>query len=82
MSTAHFSLEMRSGGSTGGSTQKDDSPKELPAPMDVRVSDYIADAMLGRGDGPKSAPRFRIYWPQAKRDAALPAVRTWVQGLK
>lgn len=77
-----YQLQMVSGGSVNAGVKNEDSPKELPAPMDVRVSDYVADSMLGQGDLPKGAPRFHIYWPRAKRDAALPAVRAWVQGSK
>lgn len=80
--TNQYQLQMVSGGSTSAGVQNDDSPKALPAPMEVRVADYIADGLFGQGEPRKDAPRFHMYWPKAKRDAALPAVRAWVQKVK
>lgn len=80
--TNQYQLQMVSGGSTSASVQNEDSPKALPAPMDVRVADYIADCLFGQGEPRKDAPRFHLYWPKAKRDAALPTLRAWVQNVK
>lgn len=80
--TNQYQLQMVSGGSTSAGVQNDDSPKALPAPMEVRVADYIADGMFGQGEPRKDVPRFHMYWPKAKRDAALPTLRAWVQAIK
>jgi len=67
------------GWGSGGRIRDEDRPKAMKAPMQVRMADYVADLVLGQGEPVTGAPRFHIYWPKAKRDAALPTIRAWLQ---
>ncbi len=45
----------------------------LGARQPVRVGDWIAYQLRG------TAPPFELYWPEAKRDAAIKAIAAWVR---
>ena len=78
MIDAH-TFEVRLPGGGGLTSPIDDGDRFAPAAgehLPLRVCDWIAGKLVEfHGDG----PRFRVYWPQRKRDDAIAALTRWVQ---
>jgi hypothetical protein len=66
------SIEMNAGWQTGTGVMNGEHAE--PGTRAVRVADYYA-SMLAQRQG---APPFRLYWPESRRNEALPAVRAYV----
>jgi hypothetical protein len=70
------SIEMNAGWQTGTSVM--DGEQAEPGTRAVRVADSYA-SMLAQRPG---APAFRLYWPESRRNEALPAVRAYVHAVR
>lgn len=76
----HYSYDGRDGSasSVGAQHEDHDDSKASYGTMPIRVADFVASALadgIERSHG--SGPKFRLFWPKARRDAALPAMRQW-----
>jgi hypothetical protein len=72
------SVTLASGGSMGTGADDKDPPPPVGTVFPLRACDMVAWEVARRD----KAPTFRIYWPQARRDAALPEVVKFVRAAR
>jgi hypothetical protein len=73
-----LSVTLDNGGSMGTGAPNDDPPPPAGTTMTVRACDMVAWHLARR----EHAPRFQLYWPEARRDAAARAAAAWVRAMR
>lgn len=72
------SVALDNGGSMGTGAASDDPPPPAGTTMPVRACDMVAWHLARR----EHAPRFQLYWPVARRDAAAREAAAWVRAMR